>query len=89
MACIGTIVGDFYCKDHGCVAVGAYMFASVIFVLLAQNSGLIYSTFMWGIITTIATLIIGFYKYHESFNLVQSVGCGFAFVALILLQWEG
>jgi len=88
LACIGSITGDFYCKDHSILAIASYWSATVIFVLLIQHSGLIYSTFMWGIITTVACLLIGFYKYHETFNAVQAVGCGFAFVAVILLQWE-
>jgi multidrug transporter EmrE-like cation transporter len=87
LACLCTILGDYFCKDHSILAMILYMCATVWFVLLTRLSGLVYTTLIWGAITTLAMFAIGYFKYHETFSATQWVGCGMAAVAIILIQW--
>ncbi len=67
----------------------AYGLSSVFYIPTLLREGLIITSLLWVIISTLGFLLIGLILFREHLTMGQWVGVGFGIVALIILSVTG
>lgn len=90
-----VVAGDYFAKrwslDRGnalfWVAVFFYAVASQFYLPTLLRHGLIYTSIIWVVLSTIGFLLLGTLVFHEELGLRQWIGVTLGFLAILLLSF--
>jgi len=88
-----VVAGDYFAKkwsvDRGAllfwVSVGLYALASQLYLPTLLKEGLIVTSILWTVLSSVGFIILGITVFHETLSIWQWLGVGFGFVSLCFL----
>ncbi len=88
-----VIIGDYLAKrwsiDRGATlfisAMAAYALSGPFYLPTLLKEGLVVTSLIWTIITTLGLLVVGMLIYHEHLTTSQSIGVILGIISMILL----
>jgi multidrug transporter EmrE-like cation transporter len=92
---LGVIMGDFFAKYWSVhqraifyvIAIVGYLCSSIFYIPTLLRQGLVVTSIIWSLISTIGFLFIGLVIFKETLTLVQMIGVGFGVISLVILAF--
>lgn len=94
LAASSTIMGDFFGKYWSLhpgrqiffiLALLGYLGSGLLYTPVLLKQGLVISSILWSVLTTVGFITIGVIVFHESLNLWQTIGVTLGIVSLLIL----
>lgn len=88
-----VVAGDYFAKKWSIDRTTSFFWLSVILYAIASQlylptllkEGLVVTSILWTVISSVGFIFIGIYFFQEHLTVVQWVGVGFGFIAVCLL----
>ncbi len=94
LSAAGVITGDYFAKYWSVnqrllfvvLAVAGYAVSSLFYIPTLLREGLIITSVIWVVLSTIGFLFIGLVLFHETLTAIQWLGAGLGIASLLILS---